>query len=706
MQPPHFIINIPPTNNTNKSQILNPSENIVENISFHSVAIGKLSKPSDENFNQKWVLGKLIEMECQQIEEIKKTLPEINQNQQTKEELLSVCLDIVTNQSMNKEKSILGKIYDESKEFIKNSMKSLIVEHQAELKTNEILSKSLNGETEKKLGELKVKNKSLIIQNSPIFELKNDCELILFSENSITEKTHHKKAQEKKSPPKEKEDILLSSQIHLQEETAVKMETSQIYLHEEAIKIDVSEVNAQNELEKTNNNNIEKNIVSFKNETNQSSFMRSFRPETGKRNDENIDSFHLSELMKENLDFSLTDVKKDINLIITELDKNGKSPTKISHILPKSSSFSEESPQIRLNQFHARLSLLGRRDSLEILKGLVKENPKIKKKQTKDSKENKAEDFKSCEICFDVVPKSKQRKAGKCDDIFCKTCMKSYLIESIKAGRVLEIPCPKEGCKYKYMDEEIKNVLKKNPEMIRKYEKFKLQITLSKDPSIRWCIRPDCDNYMRGSLDKPKLICACGEVICFNCSRKWHEGQTCVELMDKEYENYRAKMNIIDCPKCKSRIEKISGCNHMTCTRCRYEFCWVCGGKYSKRHFKKLNIFGCPGMMYQNVQRDKNLKKKLIMARFLTVFKILATILLICLLPLLGLLYLIWIPNYFHFQNRRPRFDCPTICSTLFFLILGIVLLPITLALSICPGFCILILRNKISFGNGMRRRR
>ena len=112
-------------------------------------------------------------------------------------------------------------------------MKSLIVDHQAELKTNEILSKSLNGETAKKLGELKVKNKSLIIQNSPIFELKNDCELILFSENSLTEKTQNKKAQEKKSPPpKEKEDILLSSQIHLQEEV-VKNNTSQI---EEAIK--------------------------------------------------------------------------------------------------------------------------------------------------------------------------------------------------------------------------------------------------------------------------------------------------------------------------------------------------------------------------------------------------------------------------------------------------------------------------------------
>jgi len=33
------------------------------------------------------------------------------------------------------------------------------------------------------------------------------------------------------------------------------------------------------------------------------------------------------------------------------------------------------------------------------------------------------------------------------------------------------------------------------------------------------------------------------------------------------------------CPKCKYWVERATGCDHITC-RCRYEFCYKCGGKY------------------------------------------------------------------------------------------------------------------------------
>lgn len=45
-------------------------------------------------------------------------------------------------------------------------------------------------------------------------------------------------------------------------------------------------------------------------------------------------------------------------------------------------------------------------------------------------------------------------------------------------------------------------------------------------------------------------------------------------------------------------IEKTRGCNHMTCTKCRYQFCWLCLKKYNINHFD--GPFACPMMADYN----------------------------------------------------------------------------------------------------------
>ena len=40
-------------------------------------------------------------------------------------------------------------------------------------------------------------------------------------------------------------------------------------------------------------------------------------------------------------------------------------------------------------------------------------------------------------------------------------------------------------------------------------------------------------------------------------------------------ENY-VKKECKSCPNCKANIQKIEGCNHMICTKCQVDFCWLC----------------------------------------------------------------------------------------------------------------------------------
>ena len=67
--------------------------------------------------------------------------------------------------------------------------------------------------------------------------------------------------------------------------------------------------------------------------------------------------------------------------------------------------------------------------------------------------------------------------------------------------------------------------------------------------------------------------------------------------MDRTYQmsRYGRKKNVSFCPMCKTRIERIRGCNHMTCGFCLYEFCWIChrGATADSDHWNEYSLTGC-----------------------------------------------------------------------------------------------------------------
>ena len=47
----------------------------------------------------------------------------------------------------------------------------------------------------------------------------------------------------------------------------------------------------------------------------------------------------------------------------------------------------------------------------------------------------------------------------------------------------------------------------------------------------------------------------------------------------------RSHRNVKQCPKCNTIIQKIGGCNKMTCWKCGAYFCWLCGEQIAGQVF-------------------------------------------------------------------------------------------------------------------------
>ncbi len=51
--------------------------------------------------------------------------------------------------------------------------------------------------------------------------------------------------------------------------------------------------------------------------------------------------------------------------------------------------------------------------------------------------------------------------------------------------------------------------------------------------------------------------------------------------------------NTKPCPKCSRPIEKNQGCMHMTCSQCKFEFCWLCQGDWKEHGERTGGFYAC-----------------------------------------------------------------------------------------------------------------
>ncbi|CAE6996954.1 hypothetical protein P3342_000490 [Pyrenophora teres f. teres] len=199
-----------------------------------------------------------------------------------------------------------------------------------------------------------------------------------------------------------------------------------------------------------------------------------------------------------------------------------------------------------------------------------------------------------CDICCDD-DNNMQTFAMKCGHRFCLDCYRQYLGTKIQdEGEAARIRCPGEGCT-RIVDSKSLDLLV-TEELHDRYHTLLTRTYVDDKENLKWCPAPDCKYAVECGVKSkelarivPTVHCECGHDFCFGCTLNNHQPAPCslVKKWVKKCEDDSETANWIsantkECPNCNSTIEKNGGCNHMTCRKCRNEFCWMCMGKWSE----------------------------------------------------------------------------------------------------------------------------
>ncbi len=180
------------------------------------------------------------------------------------------------------------------------------------------------------------------------------------------------------------------------------------------------------------------------------------------------------------------------------------------------------------------------------------------------------------------------------------------------------LQCPAYKCGERLDTQEWKNIILVDEELIEELRLARLSHVTDCSEKLRGCPHPECGLTLcmecipaatasspgglgaslspgnRLNLTK-SVVCSNGHHYCLSCFQSAHPPYSC-ELAKEWSTKVREQLKQVDeesasgdianalwlaanckrCPRCQTPIEKDEGCNHMSCRKCRYEFCWIC----------------------------------------------------------------------------------------------------------------------------------
>jgi ariadne-1 len=208
-----------------------------------------------------------------------------------------------------------------------------------------------------------------------------------------------------------------------------------------------------------------------------------------------------------------------------------------------------------------------------------------------------------CTICYDEMSES---YAMPCGHAFCLDCWHDFCANAImeEGATCVRATCPEATCKEVLTEDEVK---KAAPDLMQKFKTYQLRSFVESDSLTRWCPGKGCERVACAptasalEMDDNVAHCdSCTTSFCMKCGEEPHAPSNCKDLglWSEKCRNESETANWIlantkSCPKCVSRIEKNNGCNHMSCQRCKHEFCWICMGDWSDHGANTGGYYKC-----------------------------------------------------------------------------------------------------------------
>jgi len=230
---------------------------------------------------------------------------------------------------------------------------------------------------------------------------------------------------------------------------------------------------------------------------------------------------------------------------------------------------------------------------------------KTESSSSEDKKSQRSDEIKSmifrsrirvqCKICLEGVPDQYLLKINNVNHEICIDCLKSYITNEILRGKLFPLKCP--HCHIPILDLSLIKQLVDKTTFV-KYQRLMLNFALASRKDLLYCpgcfkviLISDCktEKYLdyKSKNEKISLICpssSCSVRICSICYREEHYPTVCELMAEKELKEFSLTTDVQRCINCQAYVEKIKGCNHMTCF-CGYEFCWLCNGAYTVYHY-------------------------------------------------------------------------------------------------------------------------